>query len=258
MQNEPDIIEVSDLLLDLAITLMASGAHTSRVVRNVARTAESFGYSTDVVVFQKSVLMTVTDLDDSTVRLTSIRKIKPMPLNLRIVSNLSALTWAAHDYHLPLDELKQEYNSIVNEPRSSRWVVLFLVACANASFCRLFSGDIYAMLFVFISTFVAFFVRQELMGRHINHFLIFIVCSFITSMIAGMSVIFGIGATPNVALATSVLFLVPGVPMITGVIDILEGHVLAGTSRLINASILIICIALGLFVTLQILGVNNL
>lgn len=52
------------------------------------------------------------------------------------------------------------------------------------------------------------------------------------------------------ALATSVLFLIPGVPLINGVIDIVEGHVLIGCSRLIGALLLILCIAVGLSVTL--------
>ena len=53
---------------------------------------------------------------------------------------------------------------------------------------------------------------------------------------------------------TSVLFLIPGVPLINSILDILEGHVLVGLSRTINATILIICIALGLSMTLLILG----
>ncbi|MFR6381589.1 MAG: threonine/serine exporter family protein [Odoribacter splanchnicus] len=45
-----------------------------------------------------------------------------------------------------------------------------------------------------------------------------------------------------------------GVPLINSILDILEGHVLVGLSRTINATILIICIALGLSMTLLILG----
>lgn len=258
MQQDKDILEVSDLLLDLAITLMASGAHTSRVVRNVERVAESFGYSTDLTIFQLSVLMTITRMNDSNVRHTAIRKIKPMALNFRTISNLSALTWNAYDNKLPLQEIRDEFNDIIQTPRLSRWTVLFLVACANAAFCRLFMGDWYAMLFVFAGTFLAFFLRQEMTERHINHFVVFITCAFLSSMIAGTSILLNIGKTPDVALATSVLFLIPGVPMINSIIDILEGHVLAGTSRLMNAMNLIICIALGLYLTLQILGVDKL
>ncbi|WP_296004102.1 threonine/serine exporter family protein, partial [uncultured Alistipes sp.] len=53
-----------------------------------------------------------------------------------------------------------------------------------------------------------------------------------------------------IALATSPLFLVPGVPLINGVIDIMEGHVLMGGSRLVNALLQIVCIAVGLSATL--------
>ena len=59
--------------------------------------------------------------------------------------------------------------------------------------------------------------------------------------------------TAETAIATSVLFLVPGVPLLNGVIDILEGHVLTGSSRLIQALLLVLCIAVGLSCTLMLM-----
>ena len=56
--------------------------------------------------------------------------------------------------------------------------------------------------------------------------------------------------TAEICLATSPLFLVPGVPLINGIIDILDGHVLIGFSRIVNAMSLIVCIAVGLSMTL--------
>ena len=58
--------------------------------------------------------------------------------------------------------------------------------------------------------------------------------------------------TSDVAIATSVLFLIPGVPLINGVIDIVEGHILNGIARLTSALMLIVCIAIGLSGTLMI------
>ena len=58
------------------------------------------------------------------------------------------------------------------------------------------------------------------------------------------------GTSSATAIATSVLYLVPGVPLINGVIDIVEGHVLIGFSRLTEAALLIMCIAIGLSFTL--------
>ena len=43
----------------------------------------------------------------------------------------------------------------------------------------------------------------------------------------------------------------PGVPLINGLIDITDGHIQIGISRLVNAFMLIICIAIGMSVTLM-------
>lgn len=254
--NNVGIQELSEFLLDVSTTLMASGVHTSRVVRNITRIAESFGYVVDMTIFQKTIMMTTRKIGDDTVRRTSVRKIHPTAINFRIISEISTLSWKAYDNHLSIDQLRAEYNVIISRPRLSRWYVLFLVASANASFCRLFGGDVYAMGIVFVATLVAFFVRQELSSRHVNHMSIVVLCSFIASMIASVGLHFHIGHTPDIAVATSVLFLIPGVPLINSIIDILEGHVLAGISRSVNACILIICISLGLASTLFLLGVG--
>ena len=82
-----------------------------------------------------------------------------------------------------------------------------------------------------------------------NHYLVFIVAAFAASLLSSMSLI--LDATSDVALATSVLFLIPGVPLINGFIDIIEGHILTGISRLTAAIMLIACIAIGLSATLM-------
>lgn len=256
--QDANIQQVSSFLLDYAISLMGAGVHTSRVERNVARIAASFGYAFDLTIFQKTILMTITRPDDDMVRRTSVRRIKSLPINFQIISKLSALSWAAYDDHLSLDELRREYDRIMSEPRMSRWVVLLLVSFANAAFCRLFTGDLPAMALVFLATLVGFFIRQEMMNRHMNHLVVFFVVSFIASMIGGLGVTYRIGSTPEIALASSVLFLIPGVPLINSIIDLLEGHVLVATSRFVNAMMLICCIALGLSATLFFLGVNAL
>lgn len=258
MKEEVDIQDLSDFLLDFATSLMGVGVHTSRVVRNVSRIAEAFGYGVDMTIFQKNITMTVKHPGDYSIRRTYVRKIPALALNFQVISKLSALSWEAYDHHLSLEELRMRFRDIMAEPRMSRWLVLLLVALANASFCRLFMGDLIAMGLVFVATLVGFFVRQELMKRHVNHMVVFVVCSFVASLIAAAGIKYNWGETQQVALASSVLYLIPGVPLINSIIDILEEHVLIGFSRAINACILIICIALGLSGTLLMLGLDTL
>lgn len=71
----------------------------------------------------------------------------------------------------------------------------FSVACANASFCRLFTGDIQAMGIVFVATLAGFFIRQKLTEMHLNHLFVFIVSAFTASMIGCTAVLYNIGNT---------------------------------------------------------------
>ena len=82
-------------------------------------------------------------------------------------------------------------------------------------------------------------------------------CSFIASLIGAAALYFKLGDTSSVALASSVLFLIPGVPLINSVIDILEGYTLMGISRMVGSFIIIICIALGLAATLYFLKIHS-
>ena len=215
-EHSKKIQELSNFLLDYATTLMAVGSHTSRIVKNVTRIAESFGFGVDMTIFQRNITMTVKHSEDYSIRRTYVRRIPAMALNFRTISDLSALSWEAYDHHPGLHEL--------------------LVACANAAFCGLFGGDPIAMGLVWIATLAGFFIRQELTKLQVNHMVIFIICSFIASLTAALGVFCNLGATQDIALGTSVLFLIPGVPLINSILDILEGHVLVGLSRTILSS----------------------
>ncbi|MBQ7824500.1 MAG: threonine/serine exporter family protein [Bacteroidaceae bacterium] len=257
MTDKPDVHDLLNFLLDYATTLMGVGVHTSRIVRNTSRIASRFGYETDITMFQKTIIMSIRNNESPRVY-SSVKRTKVLALNFRINSNLSALSWRTYDEQLPLSRITELYNEIMAEKNMSRWWVLFLVCCANAAFCRLFMGDVWAMCIVFVATLVGFFVRQEMMRRHINHHFVFVASSFIASLIGSSAIYISACTTPQIALATSVLYLIPGVPLINSIIDIIEGHVLVGFTRFVNACMLIICIAVGLSSTLLLIGIDSL
>ncbi len=256
LHNE-ELADVADLLLEVATSLMGAGAHTARIVHNTTRMAKTFGYEVHFTIFQKTMTVMVQDRKTHET-ITMVRPTKHLALNFRIVSELSALSWDTLDLKLSPSDARSRYEEIISRQRMSRWLVLLLVASANASFCRLFGGDIVGMGMVFTSTLTAFFVRQEMMNRHMNHSVVFVTAAFISSFIAGLGVHYGWGTTPEIALATSVLFLIPGVPLINSVMDLLEGHILVGIARLVNATILIISITIGFMISLLLLGFEKL
>lgn len=240
--------ETAIFLAEYAATMMAVGAQTSRIQLNTVRMARSFGYHINLLIFPKTLSITLLDVEHNH-SYTYIKKTPAMGLNFKTNMKLSGLSWRAFDNKLPLDELWRIFKKIVTEKRESPWLVLILVSFANACFCRLFDGNLTSMIIVWVATFVGFYIRQQLTRHGLNQLAVFVICSFVSTLIGITDFLYFHGGTEDITLGTSMLYLVPGVPLINGVMDIVDGHALDGIARLTNACLLIICIALGLSAT---------
>lgn len=247
MKTSTELTQIADFVAEYATYLLGSGVHTSRVIRNSQRIGKSQGIDIQLSAFQKSIVMTAHD-DSTGENITRVVGIPALPISFERNSDLSALSWEAVDEHLSLDEIRARYERLITKPSIDPIFVLLTVGLANASFCRLFGGDWTAMSIVFTSTLVGLAAKQRMQAHKVNHFIIFILSAFIASLCASAALSFD--CTAHICLATSPLFLVPGVPLINGIIDILDGHVLIGFSRIVNAMSLIVCIAVGLSMTL--------
>ena len=246
MKTQAELTELLDFIGEYATYLLGSGVHTSRVVRNARRIGASQSVDVRLTTFQRTSILTVREEGNPQV-VTQVVEIPHLPISFERNSDLSSLSWEAVDRRLPLDVIREKFRKLTAKPRMDPMFVLMVVGLANASFCKLFNGDWVAVGIVFTSTLAGFSARQQLTKAGVNHFIIFILSAFVASC-ASSALRFD--CTAETAIATSVLFLVPGVPLINGVIDIVEGHVLIGCSRLIGALLLILCIAVGLSVTL--------
>ncbi len=241
-------------LRSFCTTLLACGTQTSRVDRNAQRIAASYGFSVDIAMFSRHVMITVSDSPGGGSK-TAVCTIPPGGPNFSRVAALNALGWRIVDERLSLREAWRDFESIMALPSVSPLRLRLLVACANAAFCRLFEGDAVAMGFVFLATFAGFLVRQKLTAFGLDHKVIFIVSAFAASLIAAPAVVWQLGSTPQTALGVSVLFLIPGIPLINAMHDMLDGHILMGIARAVQAGVLIACIAVGLSLTMLLLGV---
>lgn len=239
--------EVGAFLSTYATHMMGCGVHTSRVVRCTRRIGESYGYLATVTVVQKSILIKLYDPDND-VHYATEEAITSLPISFEHNARMSALSWAVVDEHLPIAETRRRYEEILVSPRTHPLFVLILVGLANASFCRLFGGDLPAMGIVFWATIIGFICKQKLIEEHVNHYIAFILSAFVASLCASISLIFD--TDRSIALTTSVLYLVPGVPLINGVIDVVEGYVQTGLARLVEAFLLVGCIGWGFSITL--------
>lgn len=246
-----EIQEITEFLMGYTIAMLSVGAYTSRVEKCVTRIGKAFDYEVHISIFSKNITISVLNPDDYSIRRTYVRSYKDSMINFNAISNLSALSWHAYDDKITFANLKRHYERIMNKERNAYFNTLILICFANAAFCRLFGGDLASMPIIFCSTFVGVNIRHYLNKLKVDLRVIFVICSFVASFVAYGGCILGLTKTPDVAIGSSVLFLIPGVYLINSVMDILDGHSLIGLSRVISVVILISCIAVGLYITLS-------
>lgn len=242
------------MLLDVGTLLMSSGASTGRVRITVNRIADALGYDAELLITSRSLMLTVTE-EDSVNYSSSVRRTPPHGVNFKIVSGISRMSWRVIEEKLTIAQINREIERLTSLPHYPRIIVLSTVALAGASFCRLFGGEGWELVVTFVATFFGLFIRQEAMKKRFNPYLSIVFASFAASLISGLSVKLGIGDSPEHAFATSVLFLIPGVPLINSLTDLIDGNTLNGIVRGVNGFTIAFAIALGLLFAMLVYGI---
>ncbi len=240
---------------DYATYLMGCGANCTRISKNVTRMAEAFGVHVDMLMLATHFIITVWDSDHGHSYHES-RAQAHVPLSFAANTQLSKLSWDVYEGRCDLDQAIERYHAIIQAKPIPNWIVMLLVSVANASFCRLFGGDFPSMGIVALATWVGYYMKIVLLSAKVDTRIMFIVCSFISAVIGASGYIFNIGGTPDLALGTSVLYLVPGVHYINSISDLLDGHYLTAFSRFMMAMMLTVCLSLGLTVGIVIMNLE--
>lgn len=237
--------EICLFLSEYAAWLLGSGATSIRLEKNVRRMAQSLGCEAEMTILPRHIHMTVC-LPDRSECYTYIIATHPMPISFDINTRLCRLSWSMADEKIGFLEAKAKFKEIISTPPTDKHLVLFLAACANAAFCRLFTGDWVAVGIVFMSTLAGFYLKQVLAEHKVDVRIIFIICAFVSSVLASTATLFSLGHTPDIAVGTSVLYLVPGIPFLNSFSDMLDGHYICAFGRFMNAVVLTCCLSLGL------------
>jgi uncharacterized membrane protein YjjP (DUF1212 family) len=130
-----------------------------------------------------------------------------------------------------------------------------MIGLSCASFAGLAGGDLASCMLVLLSSSVAMYVRLVLASFHFNPIVTFFVAAFVATSISVQGVLHQIGGTPKIAMASCVLLLVPGFPLINAVSDMVKGYVNTGISRATMAILLAASTCAGIMLSMRIWNV---
>jgi len=246
MDSQEKLEKIAKLLLDISSLLMTSGANTNRANTSIDRFASVLGCKAHRMISHKNIVMTLTD-NETDQSYTKVQSIPPYAINFSIISAISRASWNAIDNNHSFEHIEREIEKIKSTEKYPRWLVLLTVSLADAGFCYIFGGDAINMAVAMISTFAGLFVLQEAHKKNFNIYFRVALASFTASVFSALGVIFELGKSPDIAMATSILFLVPGVPLINSFVDFLDNYVINGMVRFAIGLMIVLAIAMGLF-----------
>lgn len=244
-----DLKETGLVLLDIGALLMSSGANTARIRTNINRISSAFGYNTEILITHRAIMLSVNDNEQNNF-FSSLKRTSPHGVNFKIISGISRMSWRVVEEKWKVEQIRTELDRLRSLPDYPGILVLLLVSLAGSSFCRVLGGELMEMMITFVATFAGLFIRQETVKRNFNPYLCVYFGALTASLFSGIAVKLNLGSVPETAFATSVLFLIPGVPLINMFIDLLDGNLMNGILRGINGLIIAFSIALGLLTSM--------
>lgn len=238
-----------------AATLMLEFGAESRLVEQTAqRMGTALGVrSVEISLIPSAIVLTTLTSNQS---VTTTRRAHHKPINMSIVYDVQKICIDLEKNPYSVETVIQQLKDI--QPNYyNRWLIVVMVGLACASFAYLRGADWTAFGITLLASSVGMFIRQELAKRQFILIITFGITAFFVTLIASLSYINNISATPNIALSSSVLLLVPGFPFVNSFLDAMKGYLSMGWGRWMQASLLTLATSMGIIFAMSILNIKG-
>lgn len=252
--HEPHLAqrEISRIVAKAGYLLLKNGVETRVVVNIVQRLGKALGVDSVDINLTASGFVVTTRKDRHCI--TTSRSCVGYTINMQVITKIQHICLLAERKLLTVTEVCDRLKHI-DTYHYNRWLIILMIGLSCASFCHLRDGDFAISLLTFVASSIGMFIRQELTKLRFNHVLVFAVTAFATTLISSLGVIYHIGNQHFLAMACSVLMLVPGFPIINSVADMIKGYVSMGIARGVTATLLTFGISLGIVGAMSLMGV---
>lgn len=220
--------EINRLCLQAGLQLMQHGAESALVESVARRVGLALGATRiDVAIMANALTVSASSADNT---ITRVGRNEDQGINMHILIEIQRLMLDLEAGKLNLESAFEGLKTITPF-RYPRWMVAVAIGLSCASFARLTHADWTGCALTFVASSLAMALRQVLGRLHFSPLVNFFVSAFVATSIAAQGLIYHWGETPKVAMAASCLLLVPGVPLINSVSDMVKGYINTGIAR---------------------------
>src|SRR6185312_1654042 len=193
--------------------------------------------------------------------ITVMREIGPPAVNVSRIGNLEQLARTVASGSAPRD-ISERLAKIESEPpKYSAWLITVAVGAASSGFAFINGAAAFELVAAGIAGAIGQWFRMWLSRNRYNQY----GAAALTALTASGTYVLLAVLIRNVGLEianfpagfmASVLFLVPGFPLVGGLFDLLQYKTIAGVSRLAYGIMILLAVALGLSIVIAIAGID--
>jgi uncharacterized membrane protein YjjP (DUF1212 family) len=225
----------------------------AQVQESMVRFAAAFGCEAHLLVGYEALLLTVVASEQFRTKVSY--RVPAMNVNMSAVAAVHRLVGAVEKGKWGLAEARKELEDIEHQsPVYGRWIVVIALGLTAASLARLFGSDWPTFWVSWLAGSIGMWLRQVLGRRGFNLFFIPFAAALVSGIIGGVAVLLGVSGTPALCLVAPGMIIVPGVPLVNAVQDMIKNHMTVGIARLALGNLITLAIAFGLFVATALTG----
>ena len=238
-----------DLLLRTGQLLMESAADTNRVMRNMKRTAAFLGLPEEHLHIYVQYTMLMVNLSDDEHSYSKFQRCEKHGVNMTTITLISRLSWRAIREDFSMERYEEELEQIASRPRNYKpWQVAVGTGLACGGFCIQFGCDWTAFVYASLAAAIGMRLKGWLAEKGMNIYMAIAASAYIATLLAWASTYLPATwtDTPLHPLMACALFIVPGVPIINFVDDMLDNYISVGLTRFINTVLMIAAMSFGI------------
>jgi len=245
--------EIATVALEAGRLLMEAGASGRFVDENVLKVARGLGAETvDLRIGYASLSVSV---GRGAASLTRVRRLGAIGVNQRLDHAVRRLAADVELGRYQLAAVREALEQLVQgNERYPAWLVALAVGTACASFGRLLGVDWAGIGPVWCAATLGQALRMQLHARRVNAFIGATLVALVTAGLSGGAARWTGSATRDTAMIASVLLLVPGVPALNALNDILEGRPTLGSARAVWVAVMLVFATAGVWLAQALVG----
>ncbi len=256
MKEQKKSETVLEFCVELSRRMILSGANLERVQLAVERICHAYGF-TDTSIFLLSTHISLSAMDTDGQYVSRQRSIPPAGIHLDRLKRLNRLCYVVASTHPAPDKLPKLLEKATEGKERPDWQILLAQIAALSCLCLIFGGGARELVAVVLVAAVLHYVII-LSGRlGLDTIITNAVNMWIAAVAAILVMHAGISTNGPVILITVSMLVIPGIPLVNAVRNLLCGNEMNGILQLAKVVIETLSMGMGICLALWMFGMTN-